>query len=65
MFLSITLLHMTKQTHLFELLLALSILPFLGLQQGGQLLLLLGQYVLLELLLLSQDCLCLNKNTFS
>lgn len=53
------------QTNLFELLLALSILSFLRLQQGGQLLLLLGQYVLLELFLLSQDCLRLVQNTCS
>lgn len=45
--------------NLFELLFALPILSFLGLQQTGQLFLLLAQHVLLELLLLSQDCLCL------
>lgn len=43
--------------NLFELLLALAVLSFLGLQQTGKLLLLLGQDVLLELLLLSQDSL--------
>lgn len=42
-------------THLLQLLFALPILPLLGLQQAGQLLLLLGQNVLLELLLLGQD----------
>lgn len=45
--------------NLFELLLALAVLPFLRLQQTGQLLLLLGQDVLLKLLLLRQDGLCL------
>lgn len=47
--------------NLFELLFALSILPFLGLQQTGQFLLLLAQHVLLELLLLGQDRLCLKR----
>lgn len=47
--------------NLFELLFALSILSFLGLQQIGQFFLLLAQHVLLELLLLSQDCLSLKR----
>lgn len=46
---------------LFELLFALSILSFLGIQQTGQFLLLLAQHVLLELLLLSQDRLRLKR----
>lgn len=47
------------QLNLFELLLALAVLSFLGLQQTGQFLLLLSQDVLLELLFLRQDGFCL------
>lgn len=53
-----------RRLDLFELLLALAVLPFLGLQQAGQFLLLLGQDVLLELLFLRQDGLCLKEKQF-
>lgn len=46
--------HSLSLSHLFQLLLALAVLALLGLQQAGQLLLLLVQDVLLELLFLRQ-----------